>query len=196
VRSSSPEVIKDNSVTQLLQRWQGGERQAADELMPLVYGELRRLARRQIRRERINLSLQATGLVHEAYVRLVDAEVAWQDRVHFFALAARAMRRVLVDRARARHRAKRGGGATMVTLDEQQQHVPGRAFDLLGLDETLKRRETRDRRKCDVIELHFFGGLTYQEIAEALKISEATVHRELRFAKAWLYKELQLRETA
>jgi RNA polymerase sigma factor (TIGR02999 family) len=188
-------VIKDNSVTLLLRRWQEGERQAADELMPLVYDELRRLARRQIRREDLNLSLQATGLVHEAYVRLVDAEVSWQDRVHFFALAARAMRRVLVDRARARRRAKRGGGATMVTLDEQKQDVAKRAFDLLELDESLERLEAMDHRKCEVIELHFFGGLTYEEIAGALKVSEATVHRELRFAKAWLFKELRLRET-
>jgi len=162
--------------------------------MPLVYDELRRIARRQIRRERVDLSLQATGLVHEAYVRLVDADVAWQDRVHFFALAARAMRRVLVDRARARDRAKRGGGATMVILDDHQQGVTNRAFDLLDLDEALQRLEAVDRRKCEVIELHFFGGLTYEEMGAALKISEATVHRELRFAKAWLYKELQQRE--
>ncbi len=189
-------MVNHNSVTQLLRRWQEGEKQAADELMPQVYSELRRLARRQIRRERVDLSLAATGLVHEAYVRLVDAEVSWHDRVHFFALAARAMRRVLVDRARARGRAKRGGGATMVTLDEQRQAVPGRAFDVLDLDEALQRLEALDRRKCEVVELHFFGGLTYEEIAGALKVSEATVHRELRFAKAWLYKELQRREQA
>jgi RNA polymerase sigma factor (TIGR02999 family) len=189
-------VLRDNSVTQLLRRWQEGERQAADELMPRVYGELRRLARRQIRRERLDLSLDATGLVHEAYVRLVDAGVAWHDRVHFFALAARAMRHVLVDRARARGRAKRGGAATMVTLDEQRQAAPKCAFDLLDLDEILRRLEAMDPRKCEVIELHFFGGMTYEEMAGALKISEATVHRELRFAKAWLFKELQRRETA
>jgi len=194
--NSSAEVVKDISVTRLLQRWQEGERQAADELMPLVYDELRRLARRQMRRERVDLSLQATGLVHEAYVRLVDAEVAWQDRVHFFALAARAMRRVLVDRARARGRAKRGGGVTMVTWDERQRGVTNRGFDLLDLNETLQRLEAVDRRKCEVIELHFFGGLTYEEMAGALKVSEATVHRELRFAKAWLYKELRQRERA
>jgi RNA polymerase sigma factor (TIGR02999 family) len=184
-------VSNGNSVTQLLRRWQCGERQAVDELMPLVYGELQRLARRQIRREGVNLSLQATGLVHEAYVRLVDADVAWQNRAHFFALASRAMRHVLVDRARARRRAKRGGGATMVTLDERQVNVASRAFDLLDLEAALQRLEAMDRRKCEVIELHFFGGMTYPEIAGSLRISEATVHRELRFAKAWLYKELQ-----
>jgi RNA polymerase sigma factor (TIGR02999 family) len=187
-------LANDNSVTQLLRRWQGGEQKAADELMPLVYGELRRMARRQIRRERVDLTLQATGLVHEAYVRLVDAEVAWQDRVHFFALAARAMRHVLVDRARARRRAKRGGDATMVTLDDQHGAAQ-RTFDLLDLDEALRRLQAVDRRKCEVIELHFFGGLTYEEIGGALKISEATVHRELRFAKAWLFKELRQRES-
>lgn len=196
-RVASAEVIKDNSVTQLLRRWQGGDQRAADELVPLVYGELRQLARRQMRRERVDLSLQATGLVHEAYVRLVDADVAWHDRVHFFALAARIMRRVLVDRARARNRAKRGGGVTMVTLDEEQQGALNGPVDLLDLDETLRRLEAMDGRKSAVVEMHFFGGLTYQEIGEALKISEATVHRELRFAKAWLHKELQRRrETA
>ena len=184
-------MTKDNSVTQLLRRWQGGEQRAADELVPLVYGELQRLARRQIRRERVNLSIQATGLVHEAYVRMVGADVEWHDRVHFFSLAARIMRRVLVDRARARNRAKRGGGATMVTLDEQQQGAAKRAVDLIELDEILQRLETMDRRKSAVVDLHFFGGLTYGEIAESLKVSEATVDRELRFAKAWLHKELQ-----
>jgi RNA polymerase sigma factor (TIGR02999 family) len=184
-------VAKDNSVTQLLHRWQEGEQQAAEELVPLVYGELQRLARRQIRREPVHLSIQATGLVHEAYVRMVSADVAWHDRVHFFALAARTMRRVLVDKARARNRAKRGGGVTMVTLDEQQQGAVKGGVDLLDLDEVLQRLEAMDRRKSAVVELHFFGGLTYEEIAESLKISEATVHRELRFAKAWLHKELQ-----
>jgi len=159
--------------------------------MPLVYEELRRLAQIQMRGERSDHTLQTTALVHEAYLRLCGADVAWQGRVHFLAVAATVMRRVLVDHARSRDRAKRGGGADRVPLDEALAVSPERPEAVVALDEAIDRLSALDERKAHAVELHFFGGLTYEETAEALGVSPATVDRELRLAKAWLYRELR-----
>src|SRR5579864_444543 len=177
-------------VTQLLQQWSGGNKQALDELMPFVYDQLRKLATNCLRSERPDHTLRATALVNEAYLRLVDADVAWQDRVHFFAVSARLLRRILVDHAKAHNRDKRGGGAEKLTLDEAILVGPQAAGGIVELDEALQRLAVHDQRKSELIELLFFGGLTYDETAAALKISPATVHRELKMAKAWLHQEL------
>jgi len=177
-------------VTQLLQQWGSGNKAALDELMPVVYAQLRKLASRCLRSERPDHTLRATALVNEAYLRLVDADVAWQDRVHFFAVSARLLRRILVDHAKAHKRDKRGGGAEKISLDEAVLVGPQVAGGILELDEALQRLAAHDQRKSELIELLFFGGLTYDETAAALKISPATVHRELKMAKAWLHREL------
>ncbi len=177
-------------VTQLLQQWGSGNKAALDELMPIVYEQLRKLASRCLRAERPDHTLRATALVNEAYLRLVDADVAWQDRVHFFAVSARILRRILVDHAIAHNRDKRGGGAQKISLDEAILVGPQAPAGIVELDEALKRLATHDDRKSQIIELLFFGGLTYDETAAALKISPATVHRELKMAKAWLHREL------
>lgn len=180
-------------VTQLLMQWQGGEESALDELMPLVYEELRRLARSALRGESPGHTLRTTALVHEAYVRLVGAEVPWEGSGHFMRVAARAMRRVLVDHARRRKSQKRGGGKRALGLDTLEGVLPADAppQDVLDLDEALERLIALEERKGRAIELHYFGGLSYDEVAEALEISPATVHRDLRLAKAWLYKEMR-----
>jgi RNA polymerase sigma-70 factor (ECF subfamily) len=178
------------AVTRLLKRLSGGEKDAFDHLMPLVYDQLRRLASRSLRAERPGHTLRATALVHEAYLRLADAGGDWQDRVHFYAVAARVMRNILVDYAKGAKRQKRGGGALHVGFDEAVLVDPSSAPGLPDLDESLTRLEVHDPRKSKVVELLFFGGLTYQETAAALGISEATVHRELKMAKAWLYRDL------
>ena len=177
------------SVTELLASWRSGDERALDALMPLVYEELRRLASNRMRSERAGHSLAPTDLVHEAYGRLVDAELAWTDRSHFFAMAATMMRRVLVDHARARAAQKRGGDAVRVTLSDLVADGQ-RPQHLLELDDALEALATADERKAKAVELHYFGGLEYREIAEVLGISEATVDRDLRFAKAWLAREL------
>jgi RNA polymerase sigma factor (TIGR02999 family) len=179
-------------VTRLLHEWRAGNQSALDQLMPLVYEELRRIARNYMRSEREGHTLQATALVNEAYLRLVDMDVPWQNRAHFFAVAARLLRRVLVDHAKSRRRAKRGRGQAAVTLNEAllAAYEPEKA--IVALDEALESLAAFDDRKCRIIELHYFGGLTYEEMAEALGISEATVHRELRLAKAWLHHELKV----
>jgi RNA polymerase sigma factor (TIGR02999 family) len=177
-------------VTRLLKDWGSGNKAALDELMPLVYEQLRKLASICLSSERPDHTLRATALVHEAYIRLVDADVAWQDRVHFFAVSARLLRRILVDHARAHHRQKRGGGAETISLDEAVMIGPQTAGEIVALDEALERLAAHDSRKSNVIELLSFGGLTYDEAAAALEISPATVHRELRMAKAWLHREL------
>jgi len=178
------------AVTQLLQEWGRGNKDALDQLMPFVYDQLRKLASNCLRSERPDHTLRATALVHEAYVRLVDANVAWQDRVHFFAVSARLLRRILVDHAKARSREKRGGEFDKVPLDEAVLVSPQNEKSIIDLDEALHRLAEQDQRKSDLIELLFFGGLTYDEAAAALQISPATVHRELKLAKAWLYREL------
>ncbi|HWP70353.1 MAG TPA: ECF-type sigma factor [Gemmatimonadaceae bacterium] len=174
----------------LLVQWRGGDASALERLMPLIYDELHHLARRHLRGERANHTLQTTALVHEAYLRLVGSDVEWEGRVHFLAVAAQTMRRVLVDHARSRSRQRRGGGPKLVSLENAQAVAPAPAMDLMVLDEALDRLAAMDGRKARAAELHYFGGLSYDETALALGISSATVHRELRVAKAWLYREL------
>jgi RNA polymerase sigma factor (TIGR02999 family) len=157
----------------------------------VVYAELHRIAARQLRGEQTGNTVDTTALIHEAFLRLVDARVDWTDRNHFFAVAARAMRRVLVDHAKSRRRQKRGGGAIAVSLVEELQQRDGNGIDVVGLDEALTRLAAHDERKAQAIELHFFGGLSYEEVATATGVSPATVDRDLRFAKAWLHRELQ-----
>jgi RNA polymerase sigma factor (TIGR02999 family) len=177
-------------VTQLLQQWGAGDKQALDQLMPIVYDQLHKLASNCLRSERPDHTLRATALVHEAYLRLVQADVNWQDRVHFYAVSARILRRILVDHAKSRNRHKRGGEYQMIPLEEAVVVGPEADRGMVELDEALQRLASQDRRKSDLIELLFFGGLTYDEAAAALKISPATVHRELTLAKAWLNLEL------
>ena len=181
---------RNENITQLLHELSAGHKQAFDELIPLVYDQLRKVAARCLSSERPGHTLPATALVHEAYVRLVDSDIAWEDRVHFYAVAARVMRRILVDHARANCRQKRGGGAEKVQLDEALvagRDAPGAVVEL---DDTLRRLESQDERKGQIVEMIFFGGMTYEETATALSLSPATVHRELRMAKAWLQREL------
>ena len=158
--------------------------------MPVVYDQLRRLAAKCLRAERPDHTLRATALVNEAYLRLVRADVDWQDRVHFFAVAARLLRRILVDHAKANHRIKRGGGAEKIPLDEALVISPRSGAGVIELDLALERLAEQDARKSEIVELLCFGGLTYNETAAALKISPATLHRELKIARAFLHREL------
>jgi RNA polymerase sigma factor (TIGR02999 family) len=178
-----------STVTRLLQSWSGGDQAALNELMPLVYDRLRALAGRYMNAERPDHTLRTTALVHEIYLELVDVNVVWQSRVHFFAIASKLMRRVLVEHARKHGRAKRGGGAK-VMLEDCMAVSPQPDPVILELDDALNRLAEVDDRKAQLVELTYFGGLTYDDAAEALNISPATVHRELRLAKAWLYNEL------
>lgn len=174
-------------VTQLLVAWSGGDQAARDELMPLVYEELRRLAHQCMRRERRVHTLQTSGLVNEAYLRLVDQKnIQWQDRAHFFGIAARLMRQVLVDYARTRSYAKRGGGAHRVSLEEAMIVSEERAGDVVALDEALERLAEIDPRQSQIVELRFFAGLSIEETAEVLAVSPGTVMRDWTLAKAWL----------
>ena len=177
------------TVTRLLLDWREGNAEALEALVPLVYDELRRLARLQMRDEAAGHTLQPTALVHEAYARLIDLKLDWQDRSHFLNMAARTMRRVLVDHARTRRAAKRGAGAVEVTLhDFHAKDEP--SIDLLAIDEALESLSRHDERAASAVELCYFGGLTGREIAEALGVSEATAERDLRFARSWLKREL------
>lgn len=178
------------AITRLLHELSSGDKAALDKLITLVYDQLHRLATRCLLAERPGHTLPATALVNEAYLRLVQAEVSWEDRVHFYAVAARVMRRILVDHAKANHRQKRGGGVDHVALDEAVIVGPEAATTVVEIDEALQRLASRDERKSNIVELLFFGGMTYEETATALQISPATVHRELRMAKAWLHREL------
>jgi RNA polymerase sigma factor (TIGR02999 family) len=178
------------AVTRLLKQWGAGDKQALDRLMPLVYDQLRSLAGRCLASGGRENTLRATALVNEAYLRLAQSDLTFNDRVHFFAVAARLLRHILVDHARGLNRQKRGAGAEKMPLDEAVLISPETPSAILDLDEALSRLEALDKRKADVIELLFFGGLTYDEVSVALEISPATVHRELRMAKAWLHKEL------
>jgi RNA polymerase sigma-70 factor (ECF subfamily) len=180
-----------SEVTRLLGEWRDSrDERVLDRLIPLVYDELRSLAARRLGNERPGHTLQPTALVNEAYIRLVEGEPDIENRAHFFALAARTMRRVLIEHARARKRDKRGGGVPSITLTEAAWASDPATFDLVALDEALTRLAEIDPRKTRVVELHFFGGLTYQETSMALGISEATVDRDLRVAKAWLAEQL------
>jgi len=178
------------NLTQLLVAWSDGDAAALEQLMPLVYAELRRLARRRLARER-GRSLQTTALVHEAYLRLIDQRsVRWQNRAHFFAIAARMMRRILVDHARARQCGRRGDGAVPVSLDTVAEVSSERAAQLVDLDDALSRLAEVDPRKRQVVELRFFGGLSVEETAEVLGVSGVTVMRDWSTAKAWLHREI------
>lgn len=178
-----------HDVTPLLRAWSEGDEQALERLIPLVYRELHRIARGCMARENSNQTLQATALVNEAYLRLVDArQVHWQDRAHFFALCARAMRRILVDHARSRASLKRGAG--QICLELQEGRAASKPTNLLELDEALIRLAALDPRKSQVVELRFFGGLSEVETAAALGVSEETVQRDWRMARTWLYREL------
>jgi RNA polymerase sigma factor (TIGR02999 family) len=184
--SASPQ-----EVTGLLARWRDGDREALDRLMPLVYDELRRIASRCMKREREGHTLQTTALINEAYLRMAGQPATdWQDRAHFFAVAATVMRHVLVDHARTRHRARRGDNPQQVSLDEAAIVSEQKSEVLLALDEALTKLAQLDERKVKIVELRYFGGLSAQETAEALGLSEITVKREWLKAKAWLYREL------
>ncbi|MGA8300332.1 MAG: sigma-70 family RNA polymerase sigma factor [Terriglobales bacterium] len=178
------------TVTRLLKQWGNGDKAALDQLMPIVYQQLRKVASVSLRSERPDHTLRATALVHEAYLRLVDADVDWQDRVHFFAFSARLVRRILVDHAKAGRRQKRGSGAETISLDQAVMIGPQMTGGIVALDMALQKLAELDARKCEIVELLCFGGLTYDEAAAALKISPATIHRELKLAKAWLHREL------
>jgi RNA polymerase sigma factor (TIGR02999 family) len=178
-------------VTQLLRDWRGGDTTAFDQLMPLVYAELRQIAQRYMNRERASHTLQTTALVNEAYLRLLDQQaVPWQNRAHFFAVAAQIMRHLLVDHARARGFAKRGGQAQQIELSDDCAVSAAPAVELLALDEALHKLHTHDPRKARIVELRYFGGLSVEETAEVLGIADITVKREWLKAKAWLYREL------
>ncbi len=179
-------------VTQLLGDWANGNKEAVDKLMPLVYDELRRLAERYLRRERPDHTLQTTALVHEAYLRLIDQrDVRWQNRAHFFAIAAQLMRRILVNYARDKHAIKRGGSGQKVSLDEALTLSATRDVDLVALDDALTGLASIDTQQSRIVELRFFGGLTVEEAAEVLGISPATVKNKWTMARAWLHREIR-----
>ena len=185
---------KQPDITLWLQEWSLGKENALEALMPVVYAELHRQATNYLRRERIGHTLQATALINEAFMKLVDQrEVNWQNRAHFFGIAAQAMRRILVDHARSRHRNKRGGNAEDLPLEaaEFATSPSGRSVDLIALDEALTRLAELDERQSRIVELRFFSGLNVEETAEALGVSQATVKNEWRTAKAWLFQELK-----
>jgi len=178
-------------VTELLAAWSAGDQAALDELMPIVHAELRHIAARYLRREDPGHTLQATALVNEAYLRLVDVKkISWQNRAHFFAISGRLMRRILVDHARSRRYLKRGGDVQRVSLDDAMTAASEKGRDLVALDDALNALAAVDARKSDVVELRFFGGLSVNETAEALGVSPETVMRDWKMAKVWLLREL------
>ena len=180
-----------HGVTELLLAWGQGDQSALDKLVPLVYDELYRLAKRYMARERTGHTLQTTALVNEAYLRLVDLKsVRWQNRAHFFAISAQVMRRILVDFARSRNYQKRGGGARLVSFDEALNISQQQDADLIALDDALNTLASVDERKSKVVELRFFGGLSVEETAHVLKVSEDTVMRDWKMAKVWLLREM------
>ncbi|HXV59266.1 MAG TPA: ECF-type sigma factor [Vicinamibacteria bacterium] len=186
------EASKGRGVTELLHAWKGGSDEALDDLVPIVYGEIHRLARNHLRHERHAHTLQPTALTNEAFVRLFGyREVGWQDRAHFFAVAAQVMRRILVDHARKRRAAKRGAAAARVTLDEAHGGVAPVDVDVLALHEALERLEALDPRQCRIVELRYFGGLSVEETASVLDTSRATVTRDWNVARLWLRRELE-----
>jgi RNA polymerase sigma-70 factor (ECF subfamily) len=192
--AAQPNEPAVGDVSTLLHAWSGGDRDALERLTPIVYEELHRLARHYMKHERPGHSLQTTALVNEAYMRLVDYKrMQWQDRAHFFAVSAQLMRRILVERARRRN-LKRGGGVLHVSLEEAaivgMDAGGNRARDLVALDDAMNALARHDPRKVQVVEMRFFGGLSVEETAEVLKVSSVTVRRDLRTAKAWLYREL------
>jgi RNA polymerase sigma factor (TIGR02999 family) len=185
-------ITSQKDVTRMLLDWSQGNQEALDRLMPLVYDELRRLARRCLRREPSGHTLQATALVNEAYLKLIQqSDVQWQNRAHFFAIAARLMRRILVDHARRHQASKRGGMVHRLPLDEALDVPEAQEVDLIALEEALIELARLDPEQCRIVELRFFGGLTVEEIAEVLGVSISTVKREWIMAKAWLFREIQ-----
>lgn len=181
-----------HQITERLIAWGSGDVAALDDVIHAVYQELRRMADRYLRQERPGHTLQPTALVHEAYLRLVDqTHVSWKNRAHFFGVAAQTMRRILVDHARAKHRDKRGGTQTKLSLDEALNLSQGRASDLVALDDALRGLAEIDQRKSRVVELRFFGGLSVDETAEVVEVSPQTVLRDWKLAKAWLYQEIK-----
>ena len=181
-----------NEVTELLQRWKSGDDQALDRLTPLVYDQLHRLAHQYIRRERHGHTLQTSALVNEAYLRLVEHKaIDWQSRAHFFAVSAVVMRRVLVDYARQRKSEKRGGGLQQITFADDLMVTQQRAAELVALDEAIKALSELYPRHSKVVELRYFGGLNNKEASAVLQVSETTIERDWRYAKAWLYRELK-----
>ena len=181
----------EQSVTDLLLDWRGGDEGALERLMPRVYEELRRIAGSHLKGEAPEQTLSATDLVHEAFLRLVDVDVSWNDRVHVLAVGARVMRRILVDRSRSKARLKHGGAINRVALDEVQATSLDPSTELLELEHALCELADLDSRKASVVELVYFGGLTYDEVAAALDISRATAHRDLRLARAWLHDRME-----
>ena len=189
-RAARPDEAAAGDISKLLRAWSDGDHSALERLTPIVYDELRRLARRDMKRERPGHSLQATALVNEAYMRLVGYKrMQWQNRAHFFAVSAQLMRRILVDHAR-RQNLKRGGGVPHVSFDEAAVVGGNRARDLVALDDAMNALARIDARKVQVVEMRFFGGLSVQETAEVLKVSPVTVRRDWSTAKVWLYREL------
>lgn len=190
-----PSPEPDHGITRILHAWRAGDTAALDQLMPLVYHHLHAMAAQQMRRESAGHTLNATALVHEAYLRLCNAEVSWQDRAHFYAIAGRTMRRILVDHARSSRRKKRGDGAQVLSIEDAGQDAALATaplpVDILDLDTALDRLSRLDERKARLMEMIYFGGLSSEEAAHVLSISVATIHRELRFSRAWLQAELR-----
>ncbi len=184
-------TLTADNLTGLLVEWREGDQAALDRLMPLVYDQLRRIAHRYVQRERDGHTLQTSALVNEAYLRLADQKVVWQNRAHFFAVTARVMRHILIDHARRRRYAKHGGDVRQVPIDEAAAMSLERAAELIALEEALDELAQLDQRKGHVVELRYFGGLSLEETAEALDISLMTVRRDWRAAKAWLYRRLK-----
>ena len=181
-----------HSVTLLLEQWNQGDREALDKLMPLIYEELRKMARRYMSQQNPGHTLQTTALIHEAYLRMVkQKEKHFQNRAHFFGVAAQAMRHILVDYARSRHTAKRGGGARPISLEEAALVSPERAGELVAFDDALKELETLSKRQSRVVELRYFGGLSVEETATVLEVSPETVMRDWNMAKTWLHRALR-----
>ncbi len=184
--------MSNENVTQLLHASQLGNREALDDLLPIVYEELRRLARHQLSKERHNHTLQATALVNEAYLKLIDQHsVDWQNRAHFFSIASETMRRILVNHAIERNAQKRGGGATLLSLDDEIDFIHQRDLDMLALDDALNRLAEFDKTQAKIVEFKFFGGMTNEEIANVMEVSDSTIKREWRMAKAWLQTQMQ-----
>lgn len=180
-----------HEVTRLLEAWSGGQREALDKLLPLVYSELRKMAQRYMNSQPSGHTLQTTALIHEAYLKLADQkDKKWQNRAHFFAVAGKAMRHILVDHSRTRQREKRGGETKFISLDQAPELSSERAHEIVALGEALDRLEQLEARKCQVVELRYFAGLSVEETAEVLKVTSRTVERDWRFAKTWLLREL------
>jgi len=184
-------TVAPHQITRLLKLWSGGDQEALEQLMPLVYAELHRLAHQHMRREKAGHILQTSALINEAYLRLAnESQLQWENRNHFFGIAARLMRRILVDEARRRNSAKRGGAAMQVSLHEAMTRPEQQAANVVALDDALKRLEAIDSRQGEIVELRFFGGLSIEETAAVLKVSPATVNKDWAFARAWLREQM------